>query len=106
MILFRTKLKRFNQFAGLESTPPEMRFVSWVLEISKNSICLVERVTKLNTENKEYEFDARYYGLYYNPNGSRWGRDHFYYDGPHDSFNLGSFQYCWSGDWCTKCMPG
>ena len=39
----------------------------------------------------------------------QWGIDHFYYDGPHCSLNLGVFRVGWSGDprtgWCNKCCP-
>jgi hypothetical protein len=46
---------------------------------------------------------------YYEVNVSRrfaWGEEHMYYDGPHCSFSLGWLHFSWSGDWCTKCMPG
>ena len=33
-----------------------------------------------------------------------WGRHHAYYDGPHDSFDLGFIHFCWSGRWCEKCV--
>jgi len=34
------------------------------------------------------------------------GRHHCYYDGPHDSFDLGFVHLCWSGDWCDRCYEG
>lgn len=33
------------------------------------------------------------------------GRHHCYYDGCHDSLDLGFLRLCWSGDWCNQCMP-
>ena len=33
------------------------------------------------------------------------GRNHAYYDGPHDSIDLGYLHITWSGDWCSECMP-
>jgi hypothetical protein len=33
------------------------------------------------------------------------GEEHAYYDGPHCSFSIGWIHFCWSGDWCLKCMP-
>ena len=45
-----------------------------------------------------------YYYVAWNPNSSRWGRFHGYYDGPLDSFELGRLQCHWS-DWtCKECM--
>lgn len=34
----------------------------------------------------------------------RWGFDHFWYDGPHCSFNLGRLQIWWSKPDCKRCL--
>jgi hypothetical protein len=39
----------------------------------------------------------------------KFGREHWYYDGPHCSLSLGWLRFWWGGDprtgWCKKCMP-
>ena len=31
------------------------------------------------------------------------GRDHIYFDGPHDFFSLGFLHFAWSDKWCKEC---
>lgn len=35
-----------------------------------------------------------------------WGRGHMYYDGPHDSVDIGFLHFNWSGEWCDRCYQG
>lgn len=47
-----------------------------------------------------------YYGVGFTLRYWSWGREHAYYDGPHDSFSLGPLHFSWSNKWCEKCYRG
>ena len=59
---------------------------------------------------QQYLWDDRWssMGSYYWLFFGQWrgfGRGHAYYDGPHDTINIGFAQIGWSGEWCDECMP-
>lgn len=53
----------------------------------------------------EWHLASHYHEMTITPHW-RWGREHIYYDGPHDSFSLGFIHFVWSGAWCQKCADG
>lgn len=63
-----------------------------------------EEVCFLDKENEWYDA-VRYYTINLTEHFSL-GREHIYYDGPHDSFSVGWLHICWSGDWCDRCYEG
>ncbi len=95
MILLKTK----EVPAPLDHPIGIMKGFRWILEISRWSI---ELNHQCRTDNGDWYRGGGYYAVSITGHWAL-GREHMYYDGPHDSFSLGYLHIVWQGDWCEKC---
>ncbi len=72
----------------------------WALEVGLFNVGIFHQY--LSVHNKEWYHGGRYYDVAITREW-RWGREHLYYDGPHDGLSLGFLHINWSGEWCDKC---
>lgn len=77
----------------------------WVIDVTWRCIELRQEVRFDDLPNPAWSCAGMYYSLGFTKSAA-WGRQHVYYDGPHDSFSIGYLHACWSGDWCQKCYDG
>ena len=73
----------------------------WVLEI--DSFCIGFMQQLRDKKDGHWMDRGRYYSIWLNHYWS-FGRHHMYYDGPHDSLNLGFLHFCWQPEDCDKCF--
>jgi len=79
----------------------------WVFETGMWHIGFVWQYK--NKSNGEWESSHTTVYEVWLDNKFRFGREHYYYDGPHCMLHLGWITFCWCGNpftkWCEKCWP-
>lgn len=97
-------------FTWGEQTEPEVKFADmgkrswrWALNVEFFSIGVWLQTS--SERNNEWRFGPDYYDVSVTKHFSL-GQEHFWYDGPHCSFNLGFLHVNWSGSDsdCERCL--
>ncbi len=95
MILFAF---REHESTDLARDRYDIRAYRWTLQVE---LGIVQISHQYKHEDKWYD-GGGYYAACLTKHFAL-GRDHAYYDGPHDLFSIGWLHFSWQGDWCQKC---
>ena len=85
---------------------PFIRLFDWRLTVGIGKIALLNGRIPLEWQRPAaHTVSEVQVALELDPRHWKIGRTHTYYDGPHDTLDLGPIQFYWDHVWCTGCYP-